>query len=119
MLLSTDRDLRIGDDILIGIYPNVTFLNPGESYVRNEIIHIDRELSGTFYLFVVTDNNDATCSFSDPVCDSLSSRGYHDSDMAEISEQNNCKKFEPKLIFKKYKGFRHIYSTTTKKMTVE
>ncbi|HOY32570.1 MAG TPA: CARDB domain-containing protein [Bacteroidales bacterium] len=59
--LSPDIEVRIGEaeDILLGQYPNVSYLDPGENYVQTQQIQIPANLIGSYYLFVITDAMDA------------------------------------------------------------
>ncbi|HOY32699.1 MAG TPA: CARDB domain-containing protein [Bacteroidales bacterium] len=65
--LSPDIDVRIAEqeDILLGQFPNISYLGPGESYVQSKQIQIPANLMGTYFLFVVTDALDA-CLMSWP-----------------------------------------------------
>ncbi|HOY30774.1 MAG TPA: CARDB domain-containing protein [Bacteroidales bacterium] len=65
--LSPDIDVRIGEqeDILLGQFPNVSFLGSGENYLQSKQIQIPPNLIGTYFLFVVTDALDA-CLMSWP-----------------------------------------------------
>ncbi|MCD4736097.1 MAG: hypothetical protein K8R53_08650 [Bacteroidales bacterium] len=59
--ISPDIEVRIGEteDILLGQYPNVSYLDVGQSYVQNHQIQMPANLIGTYFLFVITDALDA------------------------------------------------------------
>ena len=59
--LSPDIEVRIGEqeDILLGQFPNVSYLEPGEHYVQTQQIQIPENLMGTYFLFVIADDLDA------------------------------------------------------------
>ena len=82
--LSTDLDLRIGDDLLLGSFNNINFLPVGESYTQTQSFLIPQTLTGTFYLFVITDHRDAYCLGS---CALRYAHGGFK--MKEKDEQNN------------------------------
>ncbi|MDA3787937.1 MAG: PKD domain-containing protein, partial [Desulfobacula sp.] len=60
--ISPDLDVRTGhnEDRLLGTFGNVSYLEPGESYLQTRQITLPKGLNGTYYLFVITDNMDAT-----------------------------------------------------------
>ncbi len=62
--LSTDLDLRRGDDIQLSTVSNLYPLDAGESYVRSVEVELPEDAVGTYYLFVSTDNDDAFISTS-------------------------------------------------------
>lgn len=88
--LSADKDLRKADDILLGEYDNLGYLQPGDSYFQTKEVTIPRHITGTYYLFVITDNDDAYCiggKMTDGEC--TGERGYHTHSVRESNEQNN------------------------------
>ena len=87
--LSTDLDLRIGDDILLGSFSNQSFLQPGQSYTNTKTITLPDRFTGTYYLFVITDNKDAYCWTTEQCNIPGGSRGAHGFGMAESNENNN------------------------------
>ncbi|MDV7401402.1 hypothetical protein RZS08_58835, partial [Arthrospira platensis SPKY1] len=61
--LSTDDDLRLGDDILLAKIPNLTYLHEGESYSRSFDVQLPQTpFVGNYLVFVSTDNDDAFCA---------------------------------------------------------
>ncbi len=52
-------DVSNGSPILLGTFPNVSALAPGEYYSRTEEVNIPLQLSGDYYLFVITDAYEA------------------------------------------------------------
>ncbi|MHC1706281.1 MAG: CARDB domain-containing protein [Bacteroidales bacterium] len=59
--LSVDLDLgsNRSEDILLGQYPNISALNPGESYTQTKNIVLPENIYGNYFVFVVTDALDA------------------------------------------------------------
>lgn len=57
--LSPDIEVRVGEDIILGQFQNVSFLSPGQSYTNTVQVNIPNNIVGTYYIFVVTDANDA------------------------------------------------------------
>jgi len=87
--LSTDADLRAGDDHQLAAFDNQTFLKPGDSYKQIKEIEVPETISGIYYIFITTDNDDAYCkgTFQGDTCDG--ERGHHRSSIDELDEQNN------------------------------
>nr|HPI55139.1 CARDB domain-containing protein [Chitinophagaceae bacterium] len=90
--LSYTNDLRSGNisalQPQIGEFDNLTYLLPGQSYIQTKTIPIPSGLSGTYYLFIITDNDDAVCTGSD--CNIFwGPRGCHSYGIAESNEYNN------------------------------
>lgn len=85
--LSSDLDLRRAEDILLAEFNNISSLNPGESYSMSKEIIIPITLSGTYYLFIITDNVDGYCTISNGVC--INPRNSHGDSVDESDEQNN------------------------------
>ncbi|MEO7311494.1 MAG: CARDB domain-containing protein [Chitinophagaceae bacterium] len=87
--ISTSKDLRTGDGPpLLGEYINQTYLQPGQSYTQTQTVTIPKGLTGSYYLFVITDNVDAVCTGTQ--CDvEWGPRGNHGSSVAEANEDNN------------------------------
>jgi hypothetical protein len=84
--LSTDIDLRIGDDQLLSIFNNLTYLQPGQSYTQTVFVDIPI-VTGTWYIFVIADNDDAGCSFYAECF--AGNVGHHNSWIDEPNETNN------------------------------
>ncbi len=59
--ISPDIDFRIGEPeaILLGQFPNVSYLAPGESYTHTQQVQMPANLIGNYFLMVVTDDLDA------------------------------------------------------------
>jgi hypothetical protein len=59
--ISPDIDVRVGEpeDILLGQFPNVSYLNPGEHYIQTVQVQMPQNLIGNFFIFVITDDLDA------------------------------------------------------------
>ncbi|MFZ4411773.1 MAG: CARDB domain-containing protein [Bacteroidales bacterium] len=57
--ISPDIEIRVGEDIGLGQFQNVSYLGPGQSYTNNVQVIIPNNMMGTYYIFVVTDANDA------------------------------------------------------------
>lgn len=59
--IAPDIEVRVGEpeDKLIGTYPNLTALAPGQSYTQTRTIPLPPNMIGTFFIFVVTDALDA------------------------------------------------------------
>ncbi|MBK7114139.1 MAG: hypothetical protein IPH60_17090 [Flavobacteriales bacterium] len=85
--LSTDNDLRIGDDILLLNIPNLTYLNAGQSYSQTVTVHIPQTVSGSYFFYVIADNNDAYCWNASQCANGP--YGAHDHGLAESNEDNN------------------------------
>jgi|GEM_PF-1095667 len=85
--LSTDLDLS--GDILLGAYSNITFLNPGESYVQEQVVTLPPGLTGVFYLFIITDNRDARCGTYEQCAVPYGVRAFTGSNIEELNEYNN------------------------------
>ena len=85
--LSTDLDLRTADDLLLDDFPNPSFLNTNDSYTQIKNITLPPGLTGVFYLFIITDNNDAFCSGYN-ACMTGPWRHHHSS-IGESDEENN------------------------------
>lgn len=76
--LSVETRVAAGDNhpILLGTFPNISALAPGEYYTQTQSFDIPLNLSGPYYLFVITDaydcykiyweNNDIPISYSPP-----------------------------------------------------
>jgi hypothetical protein len=88
--LSTDLDLNKNDDIFLAAYDNLTYLDTGQSYLRNVALSLPRELLSTVYLFVVTDNEDAyLCNLPGRNCPDGVQNYSHNTGMPELLEDNN------------------------------
>jgi hypothetical protein len=85
--LSADLDLRKADDILLGSFDNPSSLMAGESYEVTRELKIPLTLSGVYYLFISTDNDDGYCTIENGVC--ANERGSHSQSVRESNEQNN------------------------------
>ena len=57
--ISPDIEVRVAEDIILGQYQNVSYLAAGQSYTNTAQVMIPQNLMGTYYIFVVTDANDA------------------------------------------------------------
>jgi hypothetical protein len=57
--ISPDIEVRVGEDIGLGHFPNVSYLGPGQSYTNTVQLNVPNNFMGTYYIFVVTDANDA------------------------------------------------------------
>jgi subtilase family serine protease len=80
--LSTDDDLRNAEDMLLGRFENLTYLEPGQSYRQQRQVTLPSHVIGSQYLFVSTDNDDAV--------DLPSGRYSHSKGtVAESNESNN------------------------------
>lgn len=85
--LSTDNDLRIGDDLLLVSVPNLTYLDTAQVYQRTLNVTIPLTLSGTYYLYVITDNDDAYC-WTPADCANGITFAHHYG-LSELNERNN------------------------------
>ena len=85
--LSADLDLRRGDDVLLAEFNSLASLNPGESYVNEQQVTIPLNYVGSYYLFIITDNEDGYCRIENGVCSN--DRRSHGASLTEIDEQNN------------------------------
>src|SRR5690606_3668997 len=85
--LSADLDLRKADDILLGSFDNPSSLMPGESYTVTKELKIPLTLSGVYYLFISTDNDDGYCRIENGIC--ADDRKAHSQTVRESDEQNN------------------------------
>lgn len=67
--LSVESRVAAGDNnpILLGVFPNVSALAPGEYYTQTQSFDIPLSIAGSYYLFVITDANDATVIYWDSV----------------------------------------------------
>lgn len=83
--LSSDVDLRIGDDDLLLKTTNLTYLDTGQSYTNTAVIQLPQNVLSTQLVFAITDNQDAYCW----VCTPGSNRGAHNYGFPELNEQNN------------------------------
>jgi hypothetical protein len=54
-----DVDIESGSLVLLGTLPNMSALNPGDSYTQTMEVNIPLQISGDYYLFVITDAYDA------------------------------------------------------------
>ncbi|HEY8402949.1 MAG TPA: CARDB domain-containing protein, partial [Cytophagaceae bacterium] len=86
--LSNDPDLRTTDDQLLATFDNVSYLQPGKSYIQTRDVAIP-SLPGTYYLFIITDNSQANCmgELNGDVCSVPRNIGFHN--VAESDEHNN------------------------------
>jgi hypothetical protein len=91
IFISTSKDLRAGFfPPLIGEFANQSYLQPGQSYTQTKTVTIPQGLTGSYYLFVISDNIDALCEGTQ--CDvEWGPRGNHGSDVPEANEFNNYK----------------------------
>ncbi len=87
--LSSDENLRQAEDILLATFPNQTFLNPGQSYTQNRSVSLPISLSGSYYLFVTTDNPEAYCNTPNQQCFPGAARASAIRNMKESDETNN------------------------------
>ena len=67
--LSVENRVAAGDNnpILLGVFPNVSALAPGEFYTQTQTVDIPLSISGSYYLFVITDAYDAHRIYWDSV----------------------------------------------------
>jgi len=84
--LSTDEDLRKGDDIFLAIIPNQSYLLPGETYTQTHTVVLPERNPGIYHLFIIADNEDAYCTILP--C-SPTNRATHSSSIVESNETNN------------------------------
>jgi len=63
--ITPDLEVRIGEpeDILLGQFPNVSYLDVGESYLQTQQLQMPDNLLGTYFIFVITDALDAIPSW--------------------------------------------------------
>ena len=54
-----DAEIESGSLILLGTSPNVSALDPGQSYTQTMEVNIPLQIFGNYYLFVITDAYDA------------------------------------------------------------
>ncbi len=87
--LSSDDNLRASEDILLGKKVNVSFLNPGQSYIQTATFQLPRNLSGSYFLFISTDNSDAYCATPNQQCFVGAPRASSASSLLEKNEGNN------------------------------
>ncbi|MFZ4707635.1 MAG: choice-of-anchor D domain-containing protein, partial [Bacteroidales bacterium] len=59
--LCPDLEVRVGEpeDILLGQFQNVSYLDPNENYIQTQQIQLPANLIGTYFLYVITDALDA------------------------------------------------------------
>ncbi len=57
--ISPDIEVRVAEDIILGQFQNISYLAAGQSYTNTVQVSIPNNLMGTYYIFVVTDANDA------------------------------------------------------------
>jgi len=57
--ISPDIEVRVWEDIILGQFPNVSYLGAGQSYTNTVQVNIPQNLMGTYYIFVVSDADDA------------------------------------------------------------
>ena len=88
--ISPDLDVRMAhrEDRLLGVFENVSYLEPGESYMQTKRISLPNGLMGTYYLFVVTDNYDA-CSINFSTMEAYSHSGHNVNIVPELNDRNN------------------------------
>lgn len=87
--LSSDVDLRKGDDNLLIKVPNQTYLDSGQSYVNTVTVQLPQQVLSTQLLFVSADNNDAYCATSGWQCFPGAPRNSHSDGMEELVEPDN------------------------------
>ncbi|MBZ0108078.1 MAG: FG-GAP-like repeat-containing protein [Candidatus Scalindua rubra] len=85
--ISPDPEVRSGqpEDVLLGKFENLTYLEPGGSYIQTKQLLLPANLTGTYYLFVVTDNTDA---FSINL-DTMEASSHGGNVVAELNDRNN------------------------------
>ncbi|RMG25165.1 MAG: hypothetical protein D6730_11455 [Bacteroidetes bacterium] len=84
--LSPDLDLRQADDILLGTFPNLSYLVAGGTYEQRVQLQLPPGLIGVYKLFVIADQTDAFCND----CAPGQPRSFHGGiKMVELDEQNN------------------------------
>ncbi|HEY0109905.1 MAG TPA: CARDB domain-containing protein, partial [Fibrella sp.] len=88
--ISATNDIRVGGSILLGAFNNPSYLLPGETYTQSKTVTIPPGTSGTWYLSVITDNEEAFCFSS--ACNVLWGPGrynHHENKVQESKEGNN------------------------------
>jgi hypothetical protein len=89
--ISPTNDIRVGGSTLLGAYNNPSYLLPGESYTQTKTVTIPPGTSGTWYLSVITDNEEAFC-FTTSGCNITWGPyryNHHENKVQEKSELNN------------------------------
>ncbi len=57
--ISEDIEVRVAEDMILGQFQNVSYLDAGQSYTNTVQVNIPNNIMGSYYIFVVTDANDA------------------------------------------------------------
>ena len=57
--ISPDIEVRVAEDMILGQFQNVSYLNAGQSYTNTVQVNLPNNIMGTYYIFLVTDANDA------------------------------------------------------------
>lgn len=89
--ISPTNDIRVGGSTLLGAYNNPSYLLPGETYTQTKTVTIPPGTSGTWYLSVITDNQEAFC-FTTSGCNIMWGPyryNHHENKVQEASELNN------------------------------
>ncbi len=88
--LSYSGSIRVSESTLLGVFDNPSYLLPGESYTQTKTVIIPPGYGGTWWLSVITDNEEAFC-FSD-ACNIIGGPGHynhHSQSVTETNEGNN------------------------------
>ncbi|MEO7312472.1 MAG: CARDB domain-containing protein [Chitinophagaceae bacterium] len=87
--ITAANDIRVGGSILLGAFNNPSYLLPGETYTQTKTVTVPPGTSGTWFLSVITDNEEAFCFSSS--CNILwAPRGnHHENKVVESNEYNN------------------------------
>ena len=88
--LSPDIDVRVGEneDILLDEVPNPGFLDTGQSYTQTRQVILPVNTTGTYHLFVISDNIDAF-SIDIQAMEASSHGGRNHNKLPEMNERNN------------------------------
>ncbi len=57
--LSPDIEVRVAEDIILGQFQNVSYLEAGQSYTNSVQVTLPNNIMGPYYIFVVSDADDA------------------------------------------------------------
>lgn len=57
--ISPDIEVRIGEDLCLGEFQNISYLNGGQSYTNSVQVNLPNNIVGPYYIFVIADAVDA------------------------------------------------------------
>ncbi len=97
--LSPSKSLRVSESTLLGSFDNPSYLLPGETYTLTKTVTVPPGYAGSWYLFVITDNEEAFCFNS--ACNVFWGPGHYNHNsqtVRESSELNNYRYAEVPIL---------------------